>query len=256
MTSFPYRSLNLSLILSALLASSVVAQEKINPEDSKIIDAYKDGDFSKVITLTEKSAATPQLVKEARSAAFERRGEQSFFDGDIDKSIADFDQYIALNPEREPHHWQRGISYYYAKSYKKGKEQFEVHQTVNSQDVENAVWHFLCAVRTPEGNVDSARKIFIPIDSDQRIPMKEIHTLFAGKGDAEAVLVAAKAGNPSAENLRNQLCYAHLYLGLYYEALGQKEKSAKHIRLAAVDYKMDHYMGKVAQVHAKLRGIK
>ena len=86
--------------------------------------------------------------------------------------------------------------------------------------------------------------------------MKEIHTLFAGTGSEEAVINAAKSGSPDAGTLRNQMCYAHLYLGLYYEALGEKGKSAKHIRLAAVDYKMDHYMGKVAQVHAKLRGIK
>jgi hypothetical protein len=29
----------------------------------------------------------------------------------------------------------------------------------------------------------------------------------------------------------------------------------EHIRKAAVDYKMNHYMGKCAQVHAKLRGV-
>ncbi len=254
----PHRAPYLFVIapLTLLLSHICTAQDAAKPEDAKIISAYKAGDYSKVISLTEKSAATPRLVQEARSASFERRGEERFFDGKITQSIADFDQYITLNPDREPHHWQRGISYYYAKLYKKGKAQFEVHQTVNSQDVENAVWHFLCAVRAPDGNVESARKIFIPIDSDQRIPMKEIHSLFSGKGNAEAVLEAAKSGNPSADNLRNQMCYAHLYLGLYYEALGQEEKSAKHIRLAAVDFKMDHYMGKVAQVHAKLRGIK
>ena len=58
-----------------------------------------------------------------------------------------------------------------------------------------------------------------------------------------------------SERERNHLCYAHLYLGLYYEALGDAEKSAGHIRKAAFEYSMDHYMGKTAQVHAKLRGI-
>jgi lipoprotein NlpI len=42
---------------------------------------------------------------------------------------------------------------------------------------------------------------------------------------------------------------------LYYEALGDAAQCAQHIRLAAFDYAMDHYMGKIAQVHAKLRGI-
>lgn len=252
----PTQILILSLLVSLPCTPLCKAQAAVNPEDAKIIKAYKAGDFSKVLGLTENSSANPRLVKEARSASFENRGEQHFFDEEITASVADFDQYIALNPDREPHHWKRGISYYYAKHYKKGKEQFELHQNVNSQDVENAVWHFLCAVRAPGGNVEAARKVFIPIDGDQRIPMKEIHGLFSGGGSAEAVLAAAESGKANPDRLRNQLCYAHLYLGLYYEALGDDEKSAKHIRLAAIDYKMDHYMGKVAQVHAKLRGIK
>ena len=53
---------------------------------------------------------------------------------------------------------------------------------------------------------------------------------------------------------RDQLCYAHLYLGLFYEATGDAALARKHMRLAAVDFRMDHYMGKVAQVHVKLRG--
>jgi len=256
MTATHHQRFIFTTILSAMTLLLNNAQSQDNPEDAKIMTAIKAGDYTKVITLTEKSSATPRLVQEARSTAFARRGEQNFFDGKITDSIADFDQYIALNPEREPHHWQRGLSYYYAKAYQKGVKQFEIHQTVNSQDVENAVWHFICAVRSPNGSVEEARKNFIKIDSDQRIPMKEIHALFAGTGNDEAVINAAKSGTPDASTLRNQMCYAHLYLGLYYEALGEKEKSAKHIRLAAVDYKMDHYMGKVAQVHAKLRGIK
>ena len=99
-------------------------------------------------------------------------------------------------------------------------------------------------------------------DTDKKptvsIPMKEVHDLFAGRGTAEAVLVAAKEDNDGVltERERNHLCYAHLYLGLYYEAIGETAKSAEHIRLAAFDYAMDHYMGKTAQVHAKLRGVK
>lgn len=223
------------------------------PDEDKIISAFEADDYSKVIALTEKTHPSSGTAHRARSAAFERRGEQSFFDGQITKAIADFDQYIALNPDKEPHHWQRGIAYYYANSYKKGEQQFAIHQTVNSQDVENAVWHFICAVRSPGGSVEEARKNFIRIERDQRVPMKEIHALFAGTGSPEAVIAAAQAGNPSPEKRRNQLCYAHLYLGLYFEALGQVAKSAEHIRLAAEDYKMDHYMGRVAQVHAKLR---
>jgi lipoprotein NlpI len=83
--------------------------------------------------------------------------------------------------------------------------------------------------------------------------MKEVHDLFAGTGSQENVMKAADAGD-DADAKRNHLCYAHLYLGLYHEALGNTDKAKAHMLKAAVDYKMDHYMGKCAQVHVKLRG--
>ena len=39
------------------------------------------------------------------------------------------------------------------------------------------------------------------------------------------------------------------------EAMGDAAKSAEHIKFAAFEYSMEHYMGKTAQVHAKLRGL-
>jgi len=85
------------------------------------------------------------------------------------------------------------------------------------------------------------------------VPMKEIHALFAGRGKEESVLKAAEAGTDPAD-LRNQRCYAHLYLGLYHEALGEPIRAKEHLLKAAGEFKMDHYMGRVAQVHVKLRG--
>jgi lipoprotein NlpI len=82
--------------------------------------------------------------------------------------------------------------------------------------------------------------------------MKEILALYAGKCDPDAVLAAAQRGE--GEALRNQLCYAHLYLGLYFEALGDAAKAREHMVKAAGPFRMDHYMGKTAVMHAKLRG--
>jgi lipoprotein NlpI len=185
--------------------------------------------------------------------ALQRRGTEHFLAGRIEESLADWDRVIELVPRQGPYHWQRGIALYYAGRYEDGVAQFESHQKVNRHDVENAVWHFLCVVRVRDGSVEKARNKLIPIEGDTRVPMKEVHQLFAGTAKPDAVLTAAKAGAEGLE-LRNQLCYAHLYVGLYFEALGEVKKSAAHIRKAAVDYKMDHYMGKVAQVHHKLRG--
>ncbi|MEO0413374.1 MAG: hypothetical protein AAF226_00320 [Verrucomicrobiota bacterium] len=222
----------------------------------QILTAARKNDYDLVIKLTDETA--DGSYDGLRAEAFQRRGEQRFYDNDIKGSIEDFDAFLELHPTRDPHHWQRGLSYYYAERYQDGKEQFERHQTVNSQDVENAVWHFLCAVRAPEGSVAAARESFIPITEDTRVPMKEVHALFAGEGTADAVLEAAKAeGDPKTElRAKNAFCYAHLYLALYYEGVGEDDKSKEHIAKAANDYRMDHYMGATAVVHAKQRGVK
>jgi lipoprotein NlpI len=178
-------------------------------------------------------------------------GVDAFFDARIEDSAIAFDKVIEAVPQAKPQLWQRGLTLYYAKRYQDGRNQFETHQTANSNDVENAAWHFLCVARL-EG-VDAARKALIPIEGDTRVPMKQVHALFAGTGSVEAVLTAAGEGDDSPRR-RNHLCYAHLYLGLYFEALGDDTKAKDHILKAATDYEMDHYMGKTAITHAKVRG--
>lgn len=179
-----------------------------------------------------------------------RAGVQLFFDARPKESVAAFDRLIAQDPGVKPQLWQRGLSLYLAGDYKGGREQFEVHQTVNGHDVENAAWHFICVARA--SGLDAARKTLIPIEGDSRVPMKEVHDLFAGKGSVEQVLKAAETGE--GEDLRNHRCYAHLYLGLYFEAIGDEALAREHLLKAARDYRMDHYMGRCAQVHVKVRG--
>ncbi len=182
--------------------------------------------------------------------AYQRRGEAHFRLGNFKESINDFDRFIELMPAQSPQHWQRGISLYYAGRFEDGRKQFELHQTVNPHDVENAVWHFLCVARA--GGVEKARSALIPIEGDARVPMAQVHALFAGKARPEDVLAAARAGDPSPDRLDNQLFYAHLYLGLYFEATGDAERTREHILKAATGFKADHYMGDVARVHAQV----
>lgn len=206
-------------------------------------------------TLLVADASAQDLNNELTIRELYQQGEDHFFAGSFEKSIASWDAEIKRMPSRDPYHWQRGLAYYYAKEYENGMKQFERHQEVNGNDVENAVWHFLCAVRSKDGSFAKARKSLIPIEGDTRIPMKEVHDLFAGKGTEKEVLKAA--GEARDELLRrNQLCYAHLYLALYHEALGDTKKSLTHMKKAAIDFRMDHYMGKVAQVHFKVRSLK
>ena len=187
---------------------------------------------------------------EAESPQFlNRRGTEHFFAGRIAESLKDWDRVVKMVPQQAPHHWQRGIALYYAGRFREGVAQFEIHQTVNGTDVENAVWHFICAVKAEGGSIKKAQKAMYPYAGDRRIPLKEVHALFKGNGSPKEVLAAATKNPADKISQRNHLCYAHLYLGLYHEALGDPKKTAHHMRKAAIDYKMDHYMGKVAQIH-------
>ena len=185
---------------------------------------------------------------------YQPRGCEHFMLGHIEKSLADFDQYLKLNPSQAPYHWQRGISLYYAGRFDDGRKQFELHQTVNPADVENAVWHFLCTAR--QSGIEQARKTLTPIARDSRVPTMQVHALFAQKLKPEDVLAAARANDPSPEQLKQQLFYAHLYLGLYYEALGDAKLTREYIGLAAAKSTAYGYMGAVARVHAEILGRK
>ena len=195
-------------------------------------------DYGKAISLNPKS---PDL--------YYLRGGAHFKAGKMPQSIADFDQFASLRPDQEAQLWQRGIAYYYADRFEEGRKQFDLHQSVNPRDVENAVWHFLCNARLK--GFEAARSVLIPISGDSRVPMRQIHRLFAGRADVKEVLDAALAGSPRLRE--QQLFYAHLYLGLFFEIAGDLKQSRDYIKLAA-DKSSEHgYMGEVARVHYKLR---
>ncbi|MFA6542927.1 MAG: tetratricopeptide repeat protein [Limisphaerales bacterium] len=181
--------------------------------------------------------------------AWQARGEANFKLGKITESIADFDKFLELVPAQKPQHWQRGIALYYAGRFKEGREQFEIHQTVNSNDVENAVWHFLCAARAD--GLEKAKKGLIPIEGDGRVPMAQVHQLFGGKARPEDVLAAAKAA-PAETRAGEPLFYAHLYLGIYFEAIGDAKQARDYIFKAAERADRNGYMGDVARVHAEI----
>ena len=187
------------------------------------------------------------------AGAYDRRGSARFKLGQVEDSIADFDRFIELEPAAEPGHWRRGISYYYAGEWEKGRKQFEGYQTVDDNDVENAVWRYLCMARAD--GVEKAKAEILKIGEDRRVPMKEVYALYAGKAEPEHVLAAARAGDPNPEQLNERLFYAHLYLGLYHETAGDERQALEHIAAAADDHPIGHYMWDVAKVHAeRLRG--
>ena len=276
----PRWSRPLGVVLSLAVLAGVALAEEASVTDllSQARSAYQRGDLAQALSLAdravERDPQDPQgfyfrgqlnemqgrhrqaiadydaVLKLDPDAVeiYNRRGSEHFKLGRIEASIADFDRAIELNPGQEPYHWQRGISYYYAGLFEKGRAQFQSHQQVNANDVENAVWHFLCGARL-EG-VSKARQALLNIEGDPRVPMMEIYRLFKGEGTIDEVLQAARAGDSDPEARNRQLFYAHLYLGLYHEALGDETEARRHMFLAADRYPVNHYMGDVARVHA------
>ncbi|MCI0380766.1 MAG: tetratricopeptide repeat protein [Gemmataceae bacterium] len=203
----------------------------------KYLDAVAD--FSKALQLDSKLAD-----------AYHERGCAYFKLGKFKESVRDFDRYIELKPQRKASHWQRGISYYYAGQYEDGRRQFEGYQDFDSNDVENAVWRFMCMAR--RDNMDKARKEILKIGADKRVPMRQVYELFAGRLKPADVLAAAVAGNPKPETRSRQLFYAHLYVGIYFDLEGNKAKALEHLSTAADDHRIDHYMWDVARIHRDL----
>jgi lipoprotein NlpI len=193
-------------------------------------------------------AAFTSTVRADDAADLVSKGMQKFRDNDVAGALTDFDRAAKVDPQSAPQLWQRGIADYYAGKFRDGRKQFELHQTVNPHDVENAAWHFLCVARID--GLAAAKKSLLKIDTtrDTRPPMAEIYELYAGRGSPEAVLrAAAQAATPQAS------MYANLYLGLYYEAAGDADRARACLRKAAAADTPDNFMQDVAKVHLRQR---
>jgi lipoprotein NlpI len=233
----------------ALLA--VVAFVPLARADEKAAEAA----FKKAVAHAEKrehdkavEAFTESIKADANTPlVFDRRGDSLLKLGKFTEAIADFDAYLKANPKHEPEHWRRGIAYYYAGKHKEGVKQFETHKTVNPQDVENAVWHYLCNAKVI-GKEKAAREL-IDVTKDPRVPMAEIQKLYAGKLKPDDVMAAANKVDEKSEAGKEARFYGHLYVALWYEAEGDDKKVIEHLTPAVEKYVIGHYMWDVAKVH-------
>ena len=196
--------------------------------------------LTRVAAQTQPADSDPQAVFD--------QAIRDFLSHDIDESAARFDELVTLVPDFAPRLWQRGIVLYYAGRYDDCRMQFESHRTVNPNDVENAAWHFLCVARAE--SPDAARASLLPVGPDSRAPMREVYEMFSGSLTPDDVMAAAN-GRPGA------VFFAHLYLGLYAEALGDREQAVEHIRAsAAAEYaQVGGFMHTVAEVHLSLHPL-
>jgi lipoprotein NlpI len=228
------------------LAATALADDAVDRLVETGIEQSATGNYSAALDALDR--AIKQDPKAA--VAYYHRGRTYFCMAKIKQSVADFDRYVELAPKAESQQWERGIALYYAGEYERGAKQFELYQTFHDNDVENSVWRYLCVAR--DKSVEEAVKTMLPIKDDRRVPMMQIYDLYRGKATPDDVLKAVEAGKPSDRELNQRKFYAHLYLGLWYEAAGKKDLAAKHVTEAEA-HKIGHYMWNVAQVHNELR---
>ena len=197
-----------------------------------------------VIALTGAGSASAQNPR-----AVLDRAVGDFAAGRLEAAASGFDEVAALVPRAAPQLWQRGIALYYVGRYQDCREQFESHRLVNPNDVENAAWHFLCVARadSPAAALDA----LLPVGPDSRAPMREIYRMFRGELTPDEVMAA---GERAADRGRaSGLFFAHLYAGLYHEALGNDGAARTHLEAAAADRfaPAGGYMHMVARVHVE-----
>jgi lipoprotein NlpI len=203
----------------------------------KHAEAIKD--YNKVLELD------PKFV-----AAVNQRGGERFKMGDVKGSIEDFEAYIKVKPEAYDDHWRYGISLYYAGRFADGAKQFKAGEKAFGNDVENAFFHYICNARSD--GFEKARKNILKIGNDSRVTMMKTYELIQGKAKPEEVLATVDNAKLKGEEKNEALFYAHLYIGLNYEAEGNEKKCLEHLTTAVEKYKISHYMWDVGNVHLQL----
>lgn len=208
--------------------------------------AFRTGDYAKAIELAEQTADASRDNGGLQQAA----AELLYLSGAAEKSLAPFDRAVKLMPEKAPQNWQRGIALATCGKFEAGAAQFKTHHDVNPDDVENSAWYFLCVAKTD--GIDAARKTVIPSRSDPREPMMSVLAML--KNSLEPKMVLQAAIEKTEEGPRRQLAqfYAALYVGLYYDSLGNKEEAIKHLKLS-LSYDTDGYMTDTARVYLQTR---
>src|SRR5262245_48849267 len=114
----------LALAVIALLAPRLGRGQDVEQLLQQAMQASERGELDRAIAkLTDSITASPTT-----SRPWYLRGREHFRAGKIAESVADFDNFIELQPQAANQQWERGISLYYAGDFQKGAKQFEDYQ--------------------------------------------------------------------------------------------------------------------------------
>ena len=182
-------------------------------------------------------------------------GEQSLLKGDLERSRWALDTLAALDPSRAPKLWQRGLCYYYSGQYEDGMRQFEADMSINGGDVEEVLWHFICKCGKYGFQKAFSDGFLLLIATGQSPPpMDKVLLMYKGQATPTDVIELATGDGNSivlSYNDSNALAYAHFYIGIYHQLLGNHDKAGYHFK-EACQYNIVDYMGQIMEFHYKL----
>ncbi len=180
----------------------------------------------------------------------QRAAEIAYLSGHPRDSLPLFQRVIELAPASAPQNWQRGIALCSCGKFEEGAAQFKIHHDVNPDDVENSAWYFLCIAKTK--GVDAARETVIPSRGDGREPMMTVLKMLQGTVEPKEVIKAAEKNTSTGARRKRAQFYADLYVGLYYDSLGDQEQAVKYLKRSQ-RYGIDGYMADTARVYLASR---
>ena len=191
-------------------------------------------------------------------------GQTALLKGQFEKAQWALDGALYLhssNPGKgNPSLWQRGLSCFYSGHYQEGVRQFEHDMSVNGNDVEEVVWHFLCRCCIC-GYQKAHSDGFLALSGDYTstvVPMQQVLELYKGTGSVQEVLTSATSSDGSmvtSYNDTNALAYAHFYIGIYHEMRKEISVAKKHFK-AAAELKNPDFIGRLMQMHFDLFSCK
>jgi lipoprotein NlpI len=210
--------------------------------------AGQDLSAKKFDEAAKKATEAAGLAKDS-GAVQQSAAQVLFLAGKAEESLPLFDRANALLIERAPDNWQRGIALGVCGKWADGAKQFKMHHDVNPNDVENSAWYYLCVAKSE--SLEAANKSVIPSRGDARQPMMAILQMLKGEAKPEDVLaVAEKTAEGPAR--KEAVFYGELYVGLYYDSIGNAAEAEKHLR-ASLNYDQKHYMSDTARVYLQYR---
>jgi len=201
---------------------------------------------------------TRQLIDadSQRNTLLSQRGDVWFFLGEFDKSVADYEAMVELDPKQGDSHWRRGIARFYAGKAKEAAQQFEAYHSFDDIDRENGIWRYFSQHRAY--GPAKAKAGLLKYQKTDREPFPDVYRLFSGDTTPEKILAAINTAEISKDEREKRLFYAQLYIGLNHAVEGRDAAAIVHLREStanpwgpAAGYG-PRYMWHVGRVHLDL----